>query len=51
LLPCLIAQVEPTDAHRNSDHNRDRQPIPEPAAPSGNDTCHIAVLALETVEC
>jgi hypothetical protein len=24
---------------------------PTPAAPSGNDTCHIAVLALETVEC
>jgi hypothetical protein len=43
LLPCFIAQVEPTDAYRNSDHDRDRQPIPEPAVGS-HAPCHIAPL-------
>jgi hypothetical protein len=42
LLPCFIAQVEPTGAHRNSDHNHDRQPIAEPAVGS-HASCHTAL--------
>ena len=46
-----VAAVEPTDTGGDRDDDQQRQRVPIPAAPSGNDTRHIAVLALETVEC
>jgi hypothetical protein len=47
----LIFLSYPTSL-RHEDENSDiENENPQAAAPSGNDTCQIAVLALETVEC
>ena len=46
-----VADVEPPDTGGDHDDDQQRQRVRPPAAPGGNDTRHIAVLALETVEC
>jgi hypothetical protein len=46
-----VADVQPTDASGYHEDDEQGQRAPGAGRPGGNDTRHIAVLALETVEC